>query len=51
MIMISDVTLNNVTEREIPSWMKADNYDVLMGHTHNDTNIFDRLHNFLRFGK
>lgn len=51
MIMISDVTLNNVTEREIPSWMKADNYDVLMGHSHNEERLLNRLQSFLHIGK
>lgn len=51
MIMISDVTLNNVTEREIPAWMKADHYDVLMGHTDNGDHLLNRLHSFFRFGK
>lgn len=51
MIMISDVTLNNVTAREVPAWMKADQYDVLMGHTDSSDTILSRLHSFLRFSK
>lgn len=50
MIMISDVTLNNVTAREIPAWMKADNYDVLM-NTRENSSILNRLQSFLRMGK
>lgn len=51
MIMISDVTLNNVTAREVPTWMKADHYDVLMGHTQNSDTILNRLQQLFHIGK
>ncbi|GEM_PF-3780574 len=47
MIMISDMTQNNFTSAATPSWMKADNFDVLMNQKDAEPGLLDRIRSFL----
>lgn len=48
MIMISDITLNNVTERAVPAWMANDNFAELMNREEEKAGLFSRLHTLLK---
>ncbi len=50
MIMISDITLNNYTEREVPVWMNADHYDVLLSQKTEEKSFLNRLSTILFSG-
>lgn len=48
MIMISEITLNNYTERSVPTWLKADNYGTLLTKDHRQIGVLNRLAQLLK---
>ena len=48
MIMVSEITLNNYTERAIPTWLKADNYGSLLDGNHRQIGVLNRLAQLLK---
>ena len=48
MIMVSEITLNNYTERSNPTWLKADNYGSLLSNDHRQIGVLNRLAQLLK---